>query len=1142
MRGGSSGGGRGRGMLGQGMVSGRCHYCNKEGHWKNECFKRKNDLQRGSGSGNLAFMGIGKEEKRASDWIIDSGASRHLTARRELLEDYISILPTSITIGNGNDITAVGQGNMTLHTASGLISLSGVLYVPDIGSNLLSIASIVDQGFTVEFSKSGCIVSKRNTERVIGKRQGNIYFLTGLQEIALAGLSQERDNTTKEIWHKRIAHRSLNQQAAERIAKSVTGFNLKETETQEERICAVCAEGKQGREYLTGKRGKSEELLDTIHSDVCGPMALAGLMGERYFTTFIDEHSGRIAISLLMQKSEVFERFKEYKAKVERETGRKIKSLRCDGGGEYTGNTFRTYLREHGITQHITPPYTPEHNGIAERANRTIMDMVRCMIFESGLGKEFWGFAALTAVHIINRLPSSAHENRTPFEKWFGSAPSIEHLRVFGCTAYRHVPAQTRRKLDPRAQRCRMIGYQEESGSRVYRVYDPATKQVLTTRDVVFDETPTEARQDTTLPVSEQVLVESRKENGEGGTHELNREEVEEGLSEKEDDDGIGQPLPPIDPSEESRATPSYDHDTIIVRLPVMPEQHTTAQEEKGKGTNESGRLLRSRQTREMFRPASGHALMAVTEEPATLKEALTCQDAPGWKRAWESELESLKKNGTWVLERAPHDRNIVGCRWLFRKKQDGRFKVRLVAKGYSQEPGIDFHETFAPVAKFTSLRILLALVPENNWELHSMDVKTAFLHGMREEELYMELPEGVMEEAKGDTVCRLVKAIYGLKQSPRAWYHKIHDFFITHDFTRSTQDYSLYINYARKVLVLVYVDDLVLAAADTVDISWVKASLTNAFEMTDLGELRTFLGLEISRERKHRLLTLSQGKYIEKILQRHGMQDARPSMTPLDANTRLHSHTQSNQDQHSSEGKEVNLELYQSAVGSLMYAMLGSRPDIAYAVGLVSQFNHSPLWEHWIAVKRIFRYLAGTKGHQLQYGTSNNSGGFSDADWGSGHDRKSVGGFVFLLNGGAVSWASKKQTSIALSTTEAEYMSMTQAAKEIIWLRVLLEELEALTHIRQMSQLHRDNQGALALARNPEYQTRTKHIDIQYHFIRELVTAEKVFLEYCPTSEMIADIMTKSLPRATHDKHLTAMGMIEEHGKGYGTPREGAC
>ena len=219
MRGSPSGGNRGRGALGHGVVSGRCHYCNKEGHWKNECYKRKGDLQKNVGEGHLAFMGYTKPEMGKSGWIIDSGASRHLTAQQELLEDYISIVPTSITIGNGKEINAIGQGNINLHTASGIISLSGVLYVPDIGSNLISVASIVDQGFQVEFSRSGCTVSKRNTERLIGKREGNVYFVRGLQEIALAGLSKPNDKTTREVWHQRIAHRSLNDQAAIQITK-----------------------------------------------------------------------------------------------------------------------------------------------------------------------------------------------------------------------------------------------------------------------------------------------------------------------------------------------------------------------------------------------------------------------------------------------------------------------------------------------------------------------------------------------------------------------------------------------------------------------------------------------------------------------------------------------------------------------------------------------------------------------------------------------------------------------------------------------------------------------------------------------------------------------------------------------------------
>ena len=870
-------------------------------------------------------------------------------------------------------------------------------------------------------------------------------------------------------------------------------------------------------------------------------MATVGLMGERYFVTFIDESSGRMAISLLTQKSEVFDRFVQYRTKVERETGEKIKSLRTDGGGEYTGNQFRKYLTDNGITQHITPPYMPEHNGISERANRTIMEMVRCMLFDTALGKEFWGHAALTAVHIINRLPRSAHNYKTPYEIWYGTQPAIGHLRVFGCTVYRHIPNANRRKLDRCAQKCRMIEYVEQSGTCVYRVYDEETRQVLVSRDVIFDEKQ---------KAEDHGIGSNTNINNKTHVEDISKPELESSFTVESDHyspveaaplgGDTAQPLPPIDPAEADPAPESYDYDMIIVRPPALPgawcpdsrpipEAPSTAQP---RGTR--------RGHREMFRTHAERALIAVAEEPRTLQEALASEDSGSWKRAWVSELESLEKNGTWVTEQVPANRNIVGCRWLFKRKEDGRFKVRLVAKGYSQEPGVDFRETFAPVAKFTTLCLLLALIAENDWELHSMDVKTAFLNGELEEEIYMEFPEGVVEEQKSGHACRLIKAIYGLRQSPRAWYQKIHTFFVNPEFLRSTQDYRLYINYQRKLIVLVYVDDLILRAADMQDIIWLKSELLNTFEMTDLGELKVFLGLEIIRNRTSRELTIHQRRYIDCILSRHGMSDARPNLTPLDPNTRLVSSTTTVTE--GKDNKQVTVEVYQSAVGSLMYAMLGTRPDIAYPVGLVSQFNHAPQWDHWVAVKRIFRYRAATRDLGIRYGTSNLSGGYSDADWGAGEDRKSVGGFVILLNGGAICWTSKKQTSIALSTTEAEYMAMTQAAKGILWLRVLLDELGAFNHITQMSKLNGDNQGALALARNPEYHAQTKHIDIQHHFVRELVTAEKIYLEYCPTSEMIADITTKGLQCTTHEKHTHAMGLKLVNEIGHGTLREGAC
>jgi len=557
-------------------------------------------------------------------------------------------------------------------------------------------------------------------------------------------------------------------------------------------------EGKQTRDPLTGERAKCEEVLHTIHSDICGPMATEGCMGERYFTTFIDERSGRIAISLLRHKSEVFERFREYQAKVERETGKRIKHLRSDGGGEYTGHGFRNYLVEKGITHRMTPPYTPEHNGIAERANRTITEMVRCMLFDARLGQEFWGYAALAAVHIINRLPSSAHKNQTPFEIWFGVLPSISHLRVFGCTTYRHIPAPTRRKLDRRATKCRLVGYAEDSGSSVYRVYDEEAKQVFTTRDVVFNE---ETKEHSTDSFRNAVLMEEEEIGRETTQNLPNQNTTTKGsltgarriapFLEEEDDVSIGEPLPPIDPDERSSPINTFDEDTIVVSRPPRREKEIPEPgQESRPNLPENTTIRRSQrvhQRKEMFGLGAWPAFVAVVEEPVSLQEALQSENAVDWKAAWESELESLRKNETWVVEKVPTERNIVGCRWLFRRKEDGRFKVRLVAKGYSQEPGIDFKEMFAPVGKFTTLRVLLALVAENDWELHSMDVKTAFLNGELEEEIFMECPEGLHDITEPGYACRLVKAIYGLRQSPRAWYQKIHTFFTNHEFHRST-------------------------------------------------------------------------------------------------------------------------------------------------------------------------------------------------------------------------------------------------------------------------------------------------------------------------------------------------------------------
>jgi len=394
--------------------------------------------------------------------------------------------------------------------------------------------------------------------------------------------------------------------------------------------------------------------------------------------------------------------------------------------------------------------------------------------------------------------------------------------------------------------------------------------------------------------------------------------------------------------------------------------------------------------------------MVANIEEPQTLHEAFGKEDGAQWREAWVSEVDSLARNNTWRLEVLLQGRQAIGCRWLFRRKEDGRYKARLVAKGYSHREGVDYTETFAPVAKFNSLRLLLALVAENDWELEGMDVKTAFLNSEVEETIYMEIPEGLdIEEAGPPTnqrmACRLIKSIYGLKQSPRAWYGKINRFFVDHGFQRSERDHSVYIHTIFKLILLRYVDDLVITAPSLEDVNWIRSLLHEEFEMTDLGPLTVFLGIEIRRNRQLCSLHVSQQQYIRTILDRFGMSTATTISTPADLHVRL---TALPPDQ---SADIINPERYQSAVGSLMYAMIGTRPDIAFAVSAVSQYSTNPGPMHWTAVRRTFRYLGGTKALGLEY-RGGYCGGYTDADWGSGEDRRSIAGYVFMINGAAIS------------------------------------------------------------------------------------------------------------------------------------------
>jgi hypothetical protein len=545
-----------------------------------------------------------------------------------------------------------------------------------------------------------------------------------------------------------------------------------------------------------------------------------------------------------------------------------------------------------------------------------------------------------------------------------------------------------------------------------------------------------------------------------------------------------------------------------------------------------------------------------------------------------KEELEALDKNKTWDLVNEDtilmSGKRVISCKWVYKLKRNAdnsrRFKARLVIRGFEQEYGLDYTETFAPVAKFVTVRILLALAAKFDWEIEQMDVITAFLNPLLQEEVYMELPEGYALPkdypctSGGRIVCRLRKCLYGLKQAPRAWYIDIDAHLSSLGFTRSEEDYNLYIS--KHVLLLLFVDDMLLFAPKLDTIRIVKELLYSKYQMSDLGPVQQFLGLQVVRDRQARAIHINQAPYIEALLKRFQMDGCIGISTPMDPNCQLEAALPGY-----TAPKDHLLE-YQQVVGSIMYAMLGTRPDLAFTISTLSKYCSNPTPEHAIAAKRTLRYLRKTINVGITFKgqenpeiakavagtgpTTTGITGFTDSDWAGDVDsRKSTSGYVFLLYGGAVSWKSTKQSVVATSSTEAEYIACSEAAKEALWIRRLHAEIKRTavprlqdryqheTDIQDQLRALRitspttitvphpnpqiilaDNQGAIKLSKNPQHHNRTKHIDIRYHFIRKCSQDGLIELAYIPTTEMVADILTKALPRVKHDKHMLGMGM----------------
>ena len=805
---------------------------------------------------------------------------------------------------------------------------------------------------------------------------------------------------------------------------------------------------------------------------------------------------------------------------------------------------------QRGTVREFTVHDSPPQNGVAERGMRTRAERARALLIASGLPRFLWEEAMKHATWLQNRTPAGALDGKTPYEAIHGKKPHLGGIQEFGAAAY--VKDLKAGKLDARAKLGRFVGYDSES--KGYRIYWPGKRSVTVEHNVVFNEDDVRTG-DSTISISGGIQSEGEKESEKVIQYPENKAETEQ----ENDDQPVKEPSDEVQDPNTSSTIP----------FPSVPDKTNEVEDENAgeESPQQYGRGQRPRKQKGAYKEINEGLTAAIahfedpiddgdmsnspyedvdcfhdlslvgshSSDPKTLDEALRGPNSNHWQKALEYEINQLEKLNTWQVEDLPAGHTAIPCSEVVKVKRGPKgevqsYRVRIVAGGHRQVEGVNYTETFSAAAKMPTVRAVLANAAHQDWEIEHVDVKSAYLNAPLKETIYMKAPRGVLKPGQEGKVLRLKKGLYGLKQAGRGWYLEMSRVFVKElGFTRSAIDHSVF--YRRDgeahVIVAVATDDMAVTSKRAVDAEKFKSDIRKFWEITDHGPIKWFLGFEIKRDREARTLAINQHAYIESMVEKFRLTSAKPVSTPMEPGAQF------SIDQSPStlnQTARMHGVPYSEAIGSVLWPVVVSRPDAAYAVGILSQFIQNPGPAHWEGLKRVINYLGSTKDLWLTFGGRKETlvEGYCDADWAGQKHRHSISGFSFHYGVGAISWSSKKQNIVALSSTEAEYVAQTHAAKEAMWLRSFVSEIRggaegALTILC-------DNQGAIALAKDNKYHARTKHIDLRYHFIREAVEDGKIKVKYIPTDDNVSDIFTKALPKPKFQRLVELLGMRDGH------------
>ncbi|GAA6025248.1 hypothetical protein JCM10207_006239 [Rhodosporidiobolus poonsookiae] len=993
---------------------------------------------------------------------LDSGATHSMVGDVSLFANLRRCTPSPVgglSGRNGLRVTGVGTVSIRLDTGR-LVTLHNVLLVPGISANLISTSQLYDiHGVTCTFAKTASLTRNGAVVATGSRLSNNLYRLDGVlvkpAPSASALLASSRAGAAELItWHRRFAHLSARSLKSLAASEHVTGLDAT-TASVDGHTCNVCHVSRSSRLPFPRSESETSSRLELVHSDILA-INVPSLGGRRYVVTFVDDYSRMLWVEPLARKSDVLAAFNRFKAIAENESGLRIQRFRSDNGGEYISNAFRDLLAEHGIVHEPPPPYSPQSNGVAERVNRSIVEGIIAFLSQSGAPKELWAEALLAFTFVKNRSPHAGIGGAVPLSRWRGRPARVDMLRVWGCRAW-HTVTKGRSKLDDKAIPLIFVGYNGDTAA--YRLYDPHSKRTLRSRDTRFVEnefpfltfSSSHASPSGVITPADQGLSPVREAGAMPARHAQPSTPAAHAPA---------MPAAPARPRHESvmpvTPPPRLDYARAVAPSPPAPPilaapdspdpidflSDPFSQEVEGLLAAVADDL-----------EAGDDAFALPSSDPRNHREAARDPDSERWREGEQGEFDSLRDeyNVFHAVNRStvPAGAKILGCRFVYRRKKDqhGRVtghKVRLVAQGFSQRPGVDFRETFAPVAKFTSIRVLLSPPARHRLHVHQADVDKAYLHGSLDEERYMRVPEGIDDPSLAGKVLKLDRALYGLKQAGRVWNHRIHASLVALGYSRTRSDACVYVRRDGAALhyIALYVDDLLFVSPSTAEVDRIKGGLKTKYGIKDLGEAKFILGIQVHR-RADKSIFLLQRAYLEDVLLRLGQSGACTAPTPMMPNLQL----ASSPPDHNPDA--AFRRRYMQAVGSLMYAMLGTRPDLAYAVGVLGRHASRPDESHWSAVVRVCQYIKGTLDYGLEYSPNDapltGFEAYSDSDWGACvNTARSTMGYAFVLASGAVSWSSKLQSPPLRP--------------------------RALT-------LLGDNQGANALSRDPQFHDRTRHL-----------------------------------------------------------------